>query len=159
LSASNPSIRVLCLGNDILADDGVGPLVAKALKACLPDEIQVVDSCEAGFHLMDYLMDVERVIVVDAIQTGREKPGTVYHVREEDLPRYQGNSPHYVGLFESLALGKMLEIPIARELEIVAVETADCRTLGGAMHPDVTAAVPRVVSLVEEIVSSARAPR
>ncbi|MFH1017427.1 MAG: hypothetical protein V1798_04485 [Pseudomonadota bacterium] len=89
-----------------------------------------------------------------SIQTGREKPGTVYHVREKDLPKYQGNSPHYVGLFESLALGKMLDLSIARDLQIVAVETADCQTLGGTMHPDVTAAVPRVVDLVENLVQN-----
>ncbi len=150
--ANKPKTRCLCLGNDFLADDGVGLLAAVALRSRLDADVDVVDSSEAGFHLMDYLMDVDRVIVVDSIQTGREKPGTIYHVREEDLPKYEGNSPHYVGLFESLALGKLLELSIARDLQIIAVEAADCQTLGGEMHPDVKAAVPKIVGLIEDLI-------
>jgi hydrogenase maturation protease len=143
--------RVLCLGNDFLADDGVGIVAAEVLRKRFP-ETDVVDSNEAGFALIDYLMGVDRVIVIDSIQTGTAKPGTIYHVREEDLPKYQGSSPHYIGLFESMELGKKLELPVARDLQIIAIEAADCRSLGGPMHPSVTAAIPQVVELVESLV-------
>jgi len=144
--------RVLCLGNDLLADDGVGLLAAQELRKMLPPEVEVVESCEAGFHLMDYLLDIDRVIVVDSIQTGKAAPGTVYHVTEDCLPKYQGSSPHYVGLFESLQLGNALGLDVAKDLQIVAVETADCVSLGGSMTPAVRAAVTEVGSLVGRVV-------
>lgn len=145
--------RLLCLGNDILADDGLGPLAAEAFRKRAWEGVEVVDSSESGFHLMDYLMDTDQVIVVDSIQTGKEYPGKIYHLKEKDLPQYQGNSPHYVGLLESLQLGRELKLDIAKDLQIIAIETADCHTLGGEMHPDVRASVPKIVDLLEASLS------
>jgi hydrogenase maturation protease len=145
--------RLLCLGNDLIADDAVGIHAAEALRKAFP-AMEICESFEAGFHLMDYLMDVDRVIVVDAIQTGREKPGTVYHVRREDLSQYQGSSPHYVGLFESLQLGETLGLSIAKDLQIIAIETEDCVSLGAPMTEAVNASIPNVVRLVSEILST-----
>ncbi len=143
-------IRILCLGNEIIADDGLGPLAAEAFRSKLWEGVEVVDSSEAGFHLMDYLMETDEVIIVDSIQTGKAAPGVIYHLKEDDLPQYQANSPHYTGLLESLQLGRSLELEMAKKVQIIAVETFDCQTLGGEMHPDVRSSVPKVVEIVED---------
>ncbi|KRT75853.1 MAG: hydrogenase maturation protease, hydrogenase 2 maturation protease [Armatimonadetes bacterium CSP1-3] len=144
--------RVLCLGNPLLADDAFGAAVAAALPGCVPPEVEVVRSEVTGFGLLDDLLNTGRLIVVDTVQTETAEPGTVYCVREGDLRTAPGPSPHYVGLFEMLALARTLRLPAPQEVVILAVEAADCITVGGAMHPAVRAAVPLIVGQVASIV-------
>jgi hydrogenase maturation protease len=143
--------RVLCLGNDLLADDALGFLAADHLRQRLPLAVDVVFCTDAGFALLDYL-DTRLLVVVDVIQTGKTPPGTVSVFRTEDLRGAPGNSPHYVGLFESLDLGRAIGMPVPERVAIVVVEAADCLTIGGAMHPDVRAAVADVADRVEAII-------
>jgi hydrogenase maturation protease len=147
---SDFSARLLCLGNDVLADDALGIRVAEALRARMPDTVDVVPCMETGIRLIDHLVGVPRVVVVDTVQTGLVPPGTVLTVREEDVDYTPGTSAHYIGLFETLALGRKLELPVAREVVIIAVEASDCRTLGGGMTPAVENAIPEVIGRVEE---------
>src|ERR1035438_922772 len=72
---SESSIRLLGLGNDILADDALGILVARQAEARFGGQVDVVSSSQAGFHVMDQLLGVSRLVVVDSIQTGTAKPG------------------------------------------------------------------------------------
>ena len=147
-------VRVLCLGNDLLADDALGIVAAQRLRRRLPPRVEVVATTETGFRLLDYLVYAHRLIVVDTVVTGCAEPGTIYLVREEDVRDASGGSPHYVGLFEALELGRMLGEPVPREMVIVVVEGGDCRTVGGRMGAATREAVPRVVGLVERIVRS-----
>jgi Ni,Fe-hydrogenase maturation factor len=62
-----------------------------------------------------------------------------------------GPSPHYVGLFETLQLAKELLLNVPKDVIILAVEAADCLTLGGNMNDGVKSAVGLVVDLVAEI--------
>ena len=73
-------------------------------------------------------------------------------VREEDVAGPPGGSPHFIGLFETLALGSALGLRVPAEVTIIAVEAFDCLTLGGPMHPAVAAAIPRVVELVRYLI-------
>lgn len=142
-------IRLLGLGNEILGDDAFGILVARDVGSVVsPDEVEVATSSESGLHLLDYILDCARLIVVDTIHTGRADPGTIYVLREEDLPAARASCPHGVGLFDALALARKLGLPTPEEVTIIAAEAADCLTVGGAMHPAVRAAVPKVAQLI-----------
>jgi hydrogenase maturation protease len=142
-------IRVLGLGNEILGDDAFGILVARQVGGVVsPDEVEVATSSESGLHLLDYILDCGRLIVVDTIQTGRSEPGTIYVLREQDLPAARADCPHGVGLFDALALARQLDLPTPEEVTIIAVEAADCLTVGGTMHPSVRAAIPKVLDLI-----------
>lgn len=149
--------RILCLGNDLLADDALGIVAADLLRTRLGDDCEVVATTETGFRLLDYLLHARRMIVVDTVMTGQAPPGTVYIVEEDDLRDTPGGSPHYVGLFEALAAGRMLQQPVPDEMVIVVVEGGDCRTVGGDMGAAVQDALPRVVDLIERIVQSTTA--
>ena len=141
----------------MLADDAFGHVVADQLRAVLPSSVEVVFTSASGFDLLDDVLSAERLVVVDTIQTGKSPPGTIHVVNEGDISSAPGESPHYVGLFETLRLGRRLDMPVPREVTIVAVEADDCRTVGGAMTPPVQAAVPKVVALVKELVAGIRA--
>lgn len=141
--------RFLCLGNDLLADDAFGLVVGRELRRVATDNTDVVESSESGFRLIDYLTGASRVVVIDTVQTGTAEPGTVFTFELDDLCATPGGSPHYVGLSETLALGRLLNLPVADELIVVAVEAADCVSVGGDMHKDVRAAIPRVLKMAE----------
>jgi len=146
-------IRILCLGNELLADDAFGSAVAEELRRRFP-QIDVVFTTDSGFHLLDYLAEIERLLVVDSIQTGNASPGTLYVLRSSDMKSCFGPSPHYVGLFETLQLAKELLLNVPKDVIILAVEVADCLTLGGKMHDAVNSTVGLVVDLVGEIVQN-----
>ena len=146
--AAETSTRVLGLGNDILADDALGLLVARQAAARFGNQVEVVSSSQAGFHVMDELLGVSRLLVVDCIRTGAARPGTVYVFDERAIPPSPGVSSHSLGIFEVLAVARRLGLPAPAECVIVAVEAADCTTVGGAMHPDVAAAIPEVIERI-----------
>jgi len=143
-------LRVLCLGNDLMADDSLGHVVAEQLCQVLPAEVELVDSPAAGFHLLDYVLGVRRLIVIDTIITGGAPPGTIRVFDDCRMKTMETISPHYVGLFETLALARSLSLEVAEEVEILAVEAADCSTVGGAMHPAVRAAIPSLIRMVRQ---------
>lgn len=147
--------RVLCLGNELLADDAFGQLVADRLHSWAPPEVDVVFSANTGFSLIDYLTDVDRLVVVDTLLGGGGEPGTLRVVREGEVVTTPGSSPHYIGLFEALAAVRVLGMPAPREMVILVVEAADCTTVGGTMHPAVARAVPNAVARVQGFLSAA----
>ena len=149
---SDFSARLLCLGNDILADDALGILVAETLRGRLPETVDVVSSMESGLRLLDHFVGVPRVIVIDSVQTGSAPPGTIFVLREEDISYSPGPSGHYMGLFETLALGKRLDMPVAEDVLVIAVEAGDCLTIGGSLTPAVERAIPEVARRVVELV-------
>jgi hydrogenase maturation protease len=150
--SEHAGVRLLGLGNEILADDAFGIRVAKEVERRFPGQLEVVCSSASSFHLMDDVLGASRLVVVDTILTGGARPGAV-SILTADQMRPVGGSPHFLGLFEVLAVGKLLGLPVPRETLAIAVEAFDCTTVGGAMHPDVQSAIPEVVGLVGRILA------
>jgi hydrogenase maturation protease len=148
-----PTIRVLGLGNDLLADDAFGMEIVRELGAHLPPGVQTASSIASGFGLLDDLLDADRLIVVDTISSGQAAPGTVHRFEEGEVTAAGGTSPHYVGLFETLRLGRALGLHVPGRVVILAVEAGDCLTIGGAMGREMRAAMPAVVRMVEATVA------
>src|SRR5208337_255800 len=130
--------------------DAFGAEAAAELRRRFP-QMDVIFTTDSGFHLIDYLADSPLLVVVDSIQTGSVPPGTLYVLRSSDMKSAYGPSPHYVGMLETLQLAKELLLEVPKDVIILAVEAADCLTLGGKMHDAVKSAVGLVVDLVEEI--------
>jgi len=143
--------RVLCLGNELLADDSLGCIVADQIRDFASPEVDVISTPESGFHLLDYVLNIRRLVVVDTVVTGISPLGAVCVFQEDELKAVPGGSPHYVGLYETLAIARRLGLPVAEEVFFIVVEAADCFTLGGGVHPAVLAAVPALVNLVREM--------
>ena len=142
--------RILCLGNEVLADDAFGWVATLELRRRFP-QLDVVFTTEAGFQLLDYLCDIQLLLVVDSIQTGNVPPGTLYVLRSSDIKTPFGTSPHYVGLLETIQLAKKLLQNVPENVIILAVEVMDCLTLGGEMLPAVRSTAGLVSDLVGEL--------
>jgi hydrogenase maturation protease len=157
---SSASVLVLGLGNDILTDDAVGLHIARAVRELLAGEpdIEVKATTEMGLALLDEIAGRESVVLVDAVQTGSMPPGHVHEFGVDDLAKVLPTSPHFLGVGETLTLGKLLGLPMPCHVRIFAIEVKDPFTLGTAMTPAVehaaTAAAERVAVQAREFASA-----
>ncbi|MGO9862775.1 MAG: hydrogenase maturation protease [Terriglobales bacterium] len=154
-AAPVPALRVLCLGNELLGDDALGCVVAERLRPFASEDVEILCTPESGFYLLDCVLNVGRLVVVDTVQTGNAPPGTIYKFRDSELPLVPGGSPHYVGLCESLALGRKLGLAVAEDVIILAVEAGDCLTIGAEMSPQACAALPVLLGMVRGMMPAA----
>lgn len=139
---------VLGLGNELLGDDAVGILAARALRERLAGRADVMESSLAGLALLDLLVDYDRVIIIDCVKTGHRPPGTLYELGPEDLDPVIAPSPHYAGLPELLAVATALELHAPRTIRIFALEVQDPYTVGVMPCDAVRQALPRLVERV-----------
>jgi hydrogenase maturation protease len=141
-------ILLLGLGNDILTDDAIGLLLVRQLRDEFAGDarLDVCETQEMGLALLDFLSGYREVVLVDAIQTGRVPPGTVHELDAAGLKSLTGRTPHFVGVGETLALGKQLDLPMPTRVRIFAVEVADAHTLGTQLTPAVADAVPAILA-------------
>ncbi|GLI37824.1 HyaD/HybD family hydrogenase maturation endopeptidase [Geobacter hydrogenophilus] len=103
------SILVLGIGNLIMTDDGVGVRVVQRLMDGyrFPGGVTVMDGGTLGLDLLPYLDGVERLLLVDAVETGGP-PGTVVRLAGEEIPvAFRTKlSPHQMGLQDLLAVAE-----------------------------------------------------
>ena len=147
-------VLILGLGNDILTDDAVGLHVVRELRRRLADqpEIAVEETCEMGLALLDFFVGRRAVILVDSIQTGRVPPGTIHELDAAELKQLTGRTPHFLGVGETLALGRRLGLPMPDQVKIFAIEVEDPFTLGTELTPTLRQAIPRLVDGLSRMV-------
>jgi hydrogenase maturation protease len=105
-----PETVVIGLGNVVLSDDGVGVHAVARLRERLPctDTIELVEGGTAGLLLLPYLADCDRVIIIDAIDTGAP-PGTLVRLEGDDWATAFDThmTVHDVGLRDLLATAQL----------------------------------------------------
>ncbi|GAH15024.1 unnamed protein product, partial [marine sediment metagenome] len=73
----NKSKLVIGMGNILLKDEGVGVRCVEYLKSSGLDEgIKLVDGATLGFDLLEETKGFEKVVIVDAVDMGKE-PGHI----------------------------------------------------------------------------------
>jgi len=145
---------VLGLGNPILTDDGVGVLVAEAIRASLPLDvpIDIAEVSVGGLTLMESMIGYDRVILIDALQHGDVKPGTIHRLTLEDLktinPTQHSASPHDASLITALEAGQRMGLPLPQEITIYAIEVENITDFNDQPTPAVAASIPKVTAMV-----------
>jgi hydrogenase maturation protease len=145
------STRIICLGNELVRDDGAGIRVGEILQRLpLPPGVQVELRPQLGFDLLDVVAGVDRVILVDAMSTGRA-PGTCVTLDGQAIERYSAGASlsHALSIAELMALARTLapERPAAT-LCFVGVEGVAFTEFGMDLSPEVAAAIPVAVDAV-----------
>ena len=153
MSAVSDKILLLGLGNDILTDDAIGLNVVRRLRESLADDdrFDVQETMEMGLALLDFIVGYQAVAIVDSIQTGQAPAGTILELDAAGLKQITGRTPHFLGIGETLALGRQLGLAMPQEVRIVAVEVEDPFTLGTEMTPVLQQALPTVLDRVRQL--------
>ena len=137
-------ILVLGIGNDILGDDAVGLAAAETLRERLDGRVDVIMTQEAGLSLLDFITGYDRVLVLDAVESGRDA-GTIVHFDLDET--YDGPAPcrHRIGLAEVVLLGERQGPDMPVEVKAIAMEVTDPYTLKEGLSPVVEGALPRMI--------------
>jgi len=143
-------ILVLGVGNLLLKDEGVGVHVARRLLDMdLPPRVEVLEGGTAGLDLLDAIEGREKVIVVDAVQTG-QPPGTLYRFSRDDIEERpkQRMSLHDIDMTDLLKLSDLLGGEKPAEVVVIGVEARDIETASMELSPEIEAQVPTLIDLV-----------
>lgn len=144
---------ILCLGNEILSDDGLGAVVAHRLqeREFASDKIEVIFAARAGFALLDLLQDRRRVLIIDSIQLRQGVPGTLYRFPMGVFtPSRNLTTSHQISLPTALELGRKVGLRMPDTIDVLAVEAEDVETLQESLTPAVAAAVEDVIAAAEQ---------
>ncbi len=100
-------ILVLGVGNILLTDEAIGVRIVEALEQryILPDYVEILDGGTAGMELLGDMANRDHLIIVDAIVSKKNAPGTMMILRDEEVPALFTNkiSPHQLGLADVLS--------------------------------------------------------
>jgi hydrogenase maturation protease len=110
--SNNPKITILGIGNTLFSDEGVGIHLLPILEDALKDykNIELIEGLTDGMRLLGPVEDAENLIIIDAINAGKEG-GTIIALEGEEIPAYFGvkMSIHQLGFQEVLFAAKMRE--------------------------------------------------
>ena len=94
---------VLGIGNVLMGDEGIGVHLVQHIKKYFElTDVEIIDGGTGGFHLLDYFLTYDTVVILDAIMDGKD-PGTMLEL----LPKFSSDYPttltaHDVGLKDVL---------------------------------------------------------
>jgi len=142
---------IIGLGNILLKDEGVGVKCVEYLKGKpLDEDVKLVDGATLGFDLLEEIEGFEKVVIVDAVDMGKE-PGFVASFRAEEvlsLPGSKKFSLHEIGLAEVLQVGSQIGYDFSRAT-IVGIQPREILR-GENLSPEVEARLPDLADKVLE---------
>jgi hydrogenase maturation protease len=146
---------VIGCGNLLRGDDAVGPvLVRRLLERGLPDGTEVADGGTSGMDVAFRMRGSERVIIVDAANTGGT-PGALYRLLGsdvEELPDLSTLNLHSFRWDHALAFAHWLLKDEYPDEVIVYLIEAESLEFGAPLSDCVAAAMDRLVDrLVDEL--------
>jgi hydrogenase maturation protease len=146
------STIILCLGNLLRGDDGVGIAVHHKLaeEPGLPKDVDLVDGGTPGLETTLLLQGYQRAIIVDAAEMGRQ-PGEWLRFAHREATLQPGDlamrgTLHSAGLAEALALGEALGV-LPSEIVIFGIQPQEIGWDEGLSEP-VKTAVPAVCAAI-----------
>jgi len=159
---------VIGLGNPILGDDGVGWRVAEKIRQeldnpqsaiCNLQSVEVDCVSLGGLSLMERLTGYERVILIDAISTGKKPLGSVTIFTLDSLPDLTAGhsaSAHDTSLRTALKVGRSMNLPLPQDDQVlvVAIEAQSVYDFSQELSPAISAAVPLAVEATLELLRS-----
>ncbi len=139
-------IAVLCVGNELLMDEGVGPACARYLLSRyeFPENVDVLDRAVMGMGVMSDLRDHDFMLAIDALEVPGARPGQIFSFAPEDAaPTPPGMlSLHEVRFADVLASAGLLGIGCDGHCLGIQVENMSPSEFVVALTPRVAAALP-----------------
>ncbi len=115
---------VLCIGNDILTDDGIGPKLCDFLKTQYTENsIQFEKLNVGGLEVLEFIQGYETVIFINTIKTVNGQIGDVYLFTPDNFKEtLHLSNLHDTSFITALELGKSLDFKIPENMYIIAIE-------------------------------------
>ncbi len=131
-----------------MSDDGIGIRVIQRLAENygFPPEVTIFDGGTLGLDLLPQLEGVDKLLIVDAVETGKA-PGSLVRLTGADVQPVMETklSPHQMGLKDLLAVAALQGIS-PPELVLLGIQPGDIE-LGMDLSPQVAARLDELVEL------------
>jgi len=154
VKVTHKNVLIVGIGNILQMDDGIGPHVITDLLESdhdLPDNIDILDGGTAGYDLVPYMQNRDRIIVIDALKVD-DKPGSIYHFTADNIaPDRSTYSLHDFGLKKILDMLKMSGHE--PHVEIIGIVPEDITTLDIGLTRPVKDAIPKVLDLIRNVIN------
>lgn len=149
MPSANSRTIIICIGNELIADDAVGFEIYNLLA----NSTERVEYCSVGgIDILPLLHGETDLIVVDAVQFGAP-PGTVHVISWDELPtNSMGISAHGIGLRETIEIGKTLyPESMPERITLVGVEGRCFNRTRDYMTDEVARAIDTAVMTIKEL--------
>ncbi len=147
-------ITILGIGNTLYTDEGLGVHALAALqeKYGMDQQVQLVDGSTDGMSLLGPVEDTDYLIVIDAINAGKEG-GHIIELHGNDIPAYYGikMSIHQLGFQEVLLASKLRE-RYPKNIVMIGMQPTSLE-LGIGLSETNEAQLPEMFKLVEQQVN------
>lgn len=137
---------VICVGNPMRSDDGLGHVAAQRLRQMNLRDATVREESGEGAALIDAWKNFGDVIVIDAAQSGGS-PGTIHRLdatRDAIPSRFFHYSTHAFSVAEAVELARSLN-QLPPRLILFGIEGRDFG-FGEKLSPEVAAAVDELLN-------------
>lgn len=147
-------IRILGCGNPLIGDDGIGVHIANKLmemRSELPDNVEVIDAGVCGLELLNFMENVEQIIIVDAVK-GAGDIGSIHRFEIEDIKNaISGDvlSVHDTSIADVLCIGQHVQ-EMPKSVKIFAVEVEETDKISIGLSNKVQASVDEVINMILE---------
>ncbi|MDR1421291.1 MAG: hydrogenase maturation protease [Coriobacteriales bacterium] len=149
------NLGILCVGNMLMRDEGVGPRMAEELRAhCeFPDTVEVLDRGVLGMALLSDIRRFDALLVVDAVDGTGHPPGTVVRFGPSDIAPYEAlHGAHDARLIDVLQAAALLgPIPETHCLGVQVLDRSPPAFSIG-LTPPVEAAIPLLLAAVLDFI-------
>ncbi len=139
-------VAVMCIGNELLMDEGVGPACARYLlsRYRFPENVDVLDRAVMGMAILSDLRMYDFVLALDAVDVPDARPGQVFSFAPDDVaPTPPGmTSLHEVRFADVLGSAELLGIRCSGHCLGIQVENMSPSEFVVALTPRVAAALP-----------------
>lgn len=151
MSTSDTGTIIICIGNELIADDAVGFEIYNRLAGC---KARLEFCSVGGIDMLPLLEGETDMIVVDAVQFG-EPPGSIHVIPWESLPSNStAISSHGLGLRETIEIGKILYPEIMPErITLIGIEGRCFNRTREYMTAEVEGAIAKAVTTIEDFIA------
>lgn len=150
MTAGQPGIVIIGVGNEYRSDDGAGIAVARRLRALFPAGVTIREESGEGAALIEAWQGATWVMLVDAVRSG-VRPGTVHRLDARAAPLPTGffhYSTHAFSVAEAVELARSLD-QLPAHLIVYGIEGANFAA-GVELSPPIEQAVEAVVERIAQ---------
>jgi hydrogenase maturation protease len=150
-------VLVVGIGQTFRSDDGAGIAAVAQWQEAYPKtsqdpSIRIEFAEVTGLGILDGLVGAQAAILVDAVRSGIQPPGSIHLLKEVELDAFgKGSaSAHGLGIAETLILGRRVYLDRMPQIVIlIGIEAAELG-MGEGLSPMVRAAIPAAADLIEK---------
>ncbi|MEM2900366.1 MAG: hydrogenase maturation protease [Thermoplasmata archaeon] len=149
-------ILVIGIGNPILGDDGLGIHAVRSIsEECKGyKNLSFKEASIGGLGILEEILDYDKVIIIDAMVTGKHAVGEIKKLKVEDFSNTKhSTSPHDINFATALEIGKRsMPERIPKEISIYAVEVGNRNiyNFSEELSPEIKESVKKVAKFVKK---------